>query len=232
MCFVSPHHAVHREPQPFLERKPHGLEPQQPLLSHRHSRRLVWTTGHDSRNISPPYNGHQRHSRHGLLHAGRPQYYYYMASQFATSDRWFSPVMTRTSSNREIPDRGTSQGDVYPIGSDSGDRSLLTATTIFQNWKLPASAGRFTSTPTIPRARQPNSAMHADAQLRAEFSVGPLNSHDLSSEHRHHDAVCPMEMTSGRSHEPCSVRRRTVRAWSDFDQVISRRQYCVMVAMF
>jgi phospholipase C len=54
-----------------------------------------------------------------------------MASQFATSDRWFSPAMTRTSSNREYLIAATSQGDVYPIGTDSGDQSLLTAQTIF-----------------------------------------------------------------------------------------------------
>ena len=41
-------------------------------------------------------------------------YYYYMASQFGTSDRWFSPVMTRTGPNREYLIAATSQGDVYP----------------------------------------------------------------------------------------------------------------------
>jgi len=70
-------------------------------------------------------------------------YYYYMASQFATSDRWFSPVMTRTSPNREYLLSATSQGYVYPVGTNSNDKNLLTATPIFEElqnagitWKI------------------------------------------------------------------------------------------------
>jgi phospholipase C len=70
-------------------------------------------------------------------------YYYFMASEFATSDRWFSPAMTRTEPNRDYLIAATSQGYVYPIGTDGGDQSLLTATTIFQelqtagiSWKI------------------------------------------------------------------------------------------------
>jgi phospholipase C len=104
---------------------------------------FVWTTAHDSRNIKPHY-----YDTHGFRDMGYYtnvdlNYYYYMATQFATSDRWFSPTMTRTSPNREYLIAATSQGDVYPIGSDSGDQSLLTAPTIFQelesagiSWKI------------------------------------------------------------------------------------------------
>jgi phospholipase C len=104
---------------------------------------FVWTTGHDSRNISPPYNDTNGIRSMGYYTGADLNYYYYMASQFATSDRWFSPAMTRTSSNREYLIAGTSQGDVYPIGTDSGDQSLLSAQTIFQklesagiSWKI------------------------------------------------------------------------------------------------
>jgi phospholipase C len=104
---------------------------------------FVWTTGHDSRNISPPYNDTNGIRAMGSYTDADLNYYYYMASQFATSDRWFSPVMTRTSPNREYLIAGTSQGDVYAIGTDSGDQSLLTAQTIFQklesagiSWKI------------------------------------------------------------------------------------------------
>ena len=44
-------------------------------------------------------------------------YYYFMASNFATSDRWFSPAMSRTQINRQYMLAGTSQGHAYPIGS-------------------------------------------------------------------------------------------------------------------
>jgi phospholipase C len=56
-------------------------------------------------------------------------YYYYMASNFATSDRWFSPVMTRTQLNRAYIIGATSQGHAYPIPSGG---SQFTATPIFE----------------------------------------------------------------------------------------------------
>jgi phospholipase C len=66
-------------------------------------------------------------------------YYYFMASNFATSDRWFNPVMARTHPNREYLVAGTSQGDAYPVRGNN----FLTATTIFQelqnagvSWKI------------------------------------------------------------------------------------------------
>jgi phospholipase C len=70
-------------------------------------------------------------------------YYYFMASKFATSDRWFSPVMSRTQLNRMYLIAATSQGYAYPIGSNSADQSQLSATTIFEElqnagitWKI------------------------------------------------------------------------------------------------
>ena len=79
----------------------------------------------------------------GYYDGGDLNYYYFMASNFATSDRWFSPAMTRTSPNREYLVAGTSQGYAYPVGTDQQDMKLLTATTIFQElqaagitWKM------------------------------------------------------------------------------------------------
>lgn len=70
-------------------------------------------------------------------------YYYFMASNFATSDRWFSPVMSRTQLNRMYMIAATSQGYAYPIGSNANDQAQLTATTIFEalqnagiTWKI------------------------------------------------------------------------------------------------
>ncbi len=47
-------------------------------------------------------------------------YYYFMASSFATSDRWFSPAMSRTQINREYMLSGTSQGHAYPPDATTG----------------------------------------------------------------------------------------------------------------
>ena len=103
----------------------------------------VWTNAHDSRNMSPNFNDTDGKRAMGYYDSGDLNYYYFMASKFATSDRWFSPVMSRTGPNREYLMAATSQGEAYPIGTNSRDSSLLTATTIFQeleaagvSWKI------------------------------------------------------------------------------------------------
>jgi phospholipase C len=66
---------------------------------------------------------------------------YFMASNFATSDRWFAPAPTRTQPNRMYSLAATSQGHAYPPTG-------MTAKTIFQSleekgvsWKV------YTTTP-------------------------------------------------------------------------------------
>jgi phospholipase C len=70
-------------------------------------------------------------------------YYYFMASNFATSDRWFSPAMDRTHINRMYLLAATSQGYAYPPGTNAQDTAPLTAPTIFDalqkagiSWKI------------------------------------------------------------------------------------------------
>ena len=65
-------------------------------------------------------------------------YYYFMASNFATSDRWFSPVMSRTQPNRMYSLAATSAGHAYPL-----TQGVLTVPTIFDelesagiSWKV------------------------------------------------------------------------------------------------
>ena len=67
-------------------------------------------------------------------------YYYFMATNFATSDAWFAPVMTRTQPNRMYLMAGTSAGHVYPLPKGAPP---LTNKTIFQlldenkiSWKV------------------------------------------------------------------------------------------------
>lgn len=77
--------------------------------------------------------------------SGAPElnYYYFMASQFAVSDRWFSPVASKTIPNRLATlSGGTTQGYVFDPGFDD-HAPQLTAQTIFQlldghgvSWKL------------------------------------------------------------------------------------------------
>src|SRR5713226_6679157 len=70
-------------------------------------------------------------------------YYYFMASNFATSDNWFSPVMNRTQVNRMYLFAATSQGYAYPPGTVPADSNPLTAPAIFDSltaagisWKI------------------------------------------------------------------------------------------------
>ena len=71
-------------------------------------------------------------------------YYYSLASTFATSDSWFAPVMTRTPPNREFMIAATSNGYVYQRGGNPPlDTALIPAKTIFEelqsagiSWKI------------------------------------------------------------------------------------------------
>jgi phospholipase C len=84
-------------------------------------------------------------------------YYYFMASNFATSDRWFSPVMSRTQLNREYLMAGTSLGHAYPpsgSGEDVGAATQFTNKTIFEElqdnnipWRIYVSDSTFGSLP-------------------------------------------------------------------------------------
>ncbi len=74
--------------------------------------------------------------------SGTPQlnYYYYMASQFALSDRWFSPISAKSTPNRLATlTGGTTQGLVHDPFVDDKLRSLDTKT-IFQELDLASPA--------------------------------------------------------------------------------------------
>ncbi len=58
-------------------------------------------------------------------------YDYFMASNFATSDRFFQPALSRTNINREYLAAATSGGYAYPNGADAQDTPQLKSTLIF-----------------------------------------------------------------------------------------------------
>ena len=84
---------------------------------------FVWAAGHDSRNMVPPFFDTDGVRTMGYYDGTDLNYYYFMASNFATSDRWFSPVMSRTALNRMYLLAGTSHGHAYPL-NDSGSPQL------------------------------------------------------------------------------------------------------------
>jgi phospholipase C len=116
----------------------------------------VQTAGHDSRE-EYYYDNTLQYDTNGIrvmgyYDGGTPgdpsdpgdlNYYYFMASQFATSDRWFSPVMSRTELNRDFMIGATSGGYAYPEGTDSADSHQINSPVIFEllenagiSWKI------------------------------------------------------------------------------------------------
>jgi phospholipase C len=81
-------------------------------------------------------------------------YYYFMASNFATSDRWFAPALDRTQVNRLYLFAATSHGYAYPPGTTASDNAPLSVKTIFDilndagiSWKIYYSDDTCTTTP-------------------------------------------------------------------------------------
>jgi phospholipase C len=91
---------------------------------------FVWAAGHDSRNMTPPFFDVDGVRTMGYYNGNDLNYYYFMATNFATSDSWFSPVMSRTALNRMYLLAGTSHGHAYPLNT-SGSPQLSDAI-IFQ----------------------------------------------------------------------------------------------------
>jgi len=75
---------------------------------------FVETAANDARQVTPPLNDTNGLRAMGYFDGGDLNYYYFMASNFATSDRWFTPVMSRTQLNRAYLLAATSAGHVYP----------------------------------------------------------------------------------------------------------------------
>jgi phospholipase C len=72
----------------------------------------VWTAAHDARSLGFfDVDGKRAMSYYDGTDL---PYYYFMASNFGTSDRWFSPAMTRTQPNRMYMLAATSAGFAYP----------------------------------------------------------------------------------------------------------------------
>ncbi len=76
---------------------------------------------------NPPINDVNGYRTMGYFTDADLNYYYFMASNFTTSDRWFAPVMTRTQLNRAYIYAATSQGHVYPLSPTAPAPNPFTA---------------------------------------------------------------------------------------------------------
>jgi len=109
-----------------------------PVASQATLNGFVWTAAHDARTNQPPFSDVDGERAMSYYDATDLPYYYFMASSFATSDRWFSPTMTRTQPNRMFSLAATSAGHVYPL-----KQGVLNTPTIFDrleeahiSWKV------------------------------------------------------------------------------------------------
>jgi phospholipase C len=100
---------------------------------------FVITAADDAQQSSPTLYDVLGHRTMGYFSGDQLNYYYFMASNFATSDRWFAPIMSRTQLNRMYLYGATSQGHVSPLVANEH----LTSETIFQlmqannvSWKI------------------------------------------------------------------------------------------------
>lgn len=130
---------------------------------------FVWNAANFANNenkkgLSPQYTDTAGVRAMGYYTGNDLNYYYFMASNFATSDRWFAPALDRTQINRMYMFAATSQGYAYPPGTDAADNAPLTSPTIFDaltqagvSWKVYYTDDTCTTTPTseLPSSEGP-----------------------------------------------------------------------------
>ncbi len=85
---------------------------------------FVYTAAHDAR-VEGFFDVNGRRAMGYYTDAALP-YYYFLASKFGTSDRWFTPAMTRTQPNRLFMLAGTSAGHAYPPPPNSPPLNIPT----------------------------------------------------------------------------------------------------------
>ena len=102
---------------------------------------FVHMAGSFARDQNPMYFDTDGQRAIGYYDGNDLNYYYFMASNFGTSDRWYAPVMSRTQINRMYLIAATSQGHIRPLQDTNSPQ--LNAKTIFQllqehgiTWKI------------------------------------------------------------------------------------------------
>lgn len=93
---------------------------------------FVQAAANDARQASTTINDTNGYRSMGYFTGQDLNYYYFMASNFATSDRWFAPLLSRTQVNRAYILAATSQGYAYPPGSNAIDNHPFSSTPILE----------------------------------------------------------------------------------------------------
>jgi phospholipase C len=103
-------------PSPFWNESKRDWNVTDPLSATPTLDGYVKAAAHDARtNPGTPFFDTDGLRAMGYYDGSDLPYYYFMASNFGTSDRWFAPVMSRTQPNRMYSLAATSAGHVYPL---------------------------------------------------------------------------------------------------------------------
>jgi uncharacterized repeat protein (TIGR02543 family) len=146
VCHVNPAGGEQGPPQPVFHFQTMCVENPSPSWNEAHAQwdasdpvaptatldGFIRAAANDARQSTPPFNDVAGIRSMGYYDGGDLNFYYFMASNFATSDRWFAPTMSRTPPNREYLIGGTSHGYVYPIGTNPNDQALIPSPPIYE----------------------------------------------------------------------------------------------------
>jgi phospholipase C len=144
---------------------------------------FVWTSAHDARSLGFfDVDGKRAMSYYD---GSDLPYYYFLASNFATSDRWFAPTMSRTQPNRMYMLAATSAGRVYPPPPGSPPLATQTIFDLLQaagvTWKVYVTDLSFANPPAqdsalnffATAAKYPNNIVPV-TQFQTDLSNGTL----------------------------------------------------------
>jgi phospholipase C len=100
-------------------------------------------------------------------------YYYFMASNFGTSDTWFAPLMDRTQLNRMYMLAATSAGHAYPLASPETPLSSKTIFEALQNagitWKIYINSEAVTNPTTGAACNNDISDANAECLIQSSY---------------------------------------------------------------
>ncbi len=107
------------------------------------SNAALFAQNQNASGANPAYTDVNGYRAMGYYDSTDLPYYYFMASNFATSDRWFSPALDRTQINRMYLMAATSHGYAFPPGTNAADNGPINVPTIFDelsnaniSWKI------------------------------------------------------------------------------------------------
>ncbi len=168
---------------------------------------FVKAAADDARQQSPALMDTDGIRAMGYFDGSDLNYYYFMASNFSTSDRWFSPVMDRTQINRMYLLAATSAGHVHPLVAP---KTPLANTTIFEalqnagiTWKIYVNTAATSCSSNPTAACLLNYSYINEFSLRADHCQQPDLVAESGAAHAIHHRSAEWNPAPGRANRAC-----------------------------